>query len=110
MEGKSFVRTRIEARCSNLMMGIAVNLDWCRASKFTQLLDILEFQGWSDLFGVCYNNVMSYTIMNKFTETFKHENGIITTKIGTRKIEFGAGDLSEAFGIPNEGFRDYFKG
>ena len=110
MEGKSHVRARIEARCTNYMMGMAVNLDWCRACKFTQLIDILEFQGWTNLFEIGYKNELSYIIMDQFSKSFSNDNGICSVKIKNKNIEFTADDLSEAFGVPNEGFDDYFKG
>lgn len=111
LKRKSLKETRIAQRCHNYFHGLCINREWCEASKFVELLDILEFQGWVELFSTCYNNVLAYDILDEFCKNFKRDtDGVCRTKIKKKDIIFDAEDIAEAFGVPNEGFDNYFKG
>lgn len=110
LKNKPMELRRIETKCEKLIQGMCINLDWCKSVNFDELLDVFEAQGWIKLVSTCFDNPLSYRLMNDFTSNFVNVDGKCSSKVVGIKIEFDGDTLAEAFGVPNEGFDSYFKG
>ena len=87
-----------------------LNLPWCQESKYKELLEILQFQGWVNCFGLHAIDFVYPKAMDEFCENFSYSKGKISSMVNGVDISFDSDYLANLFEIPCDGYDNYFKG
>lgn len=69
---------RLEDNATHFVSGLSLNLPWCKACKFNEFLELIEFQNWTYLLSECFNKPLYADALKDFHASFSCEKGKIT--------------------------------
>ncbi|XP_021741690.1 uncharacterized protein LOC110707921 isoform X1 [Chenopodium quinoa] len=98
-----------QTRNDKFLLGYAIDHSWCTDCKFSEILELLDYQNWIYLLDVCSKFPIYPTLMDEFCSSFVCVDGVCSATVGGVNIEFDAGYLAKLFKTPNVGYRTYVK-
>ena len=109
-QGEAKGSKKLTAKENNLVEGFAINSTWCEATKFKELMEILEQQKWVSLLSTYAKSPLIPEAMKEFCKNFACVDNVCSSKVNGTRIEFDASYLEQLFGTPNRGFDMWLKG
>lgn len=91
----------MELKHKKMINGFAVNSTWCKLCKFSEFLEILEFQQWIHLFDDFARKPLYPDAMCEFKKNFAFVDGCCTSSVNGTQIVLDDNYLVVLFSIPN---------